>query len=41
MMIRISSLNLRYIKENEQDKQEISIIKIIMIREITKIDIGK
>ena len=39
MTIRISSLNLKYIKANGEDNQEISMIKIIMIREVTKIDI--
>ena len=37
----IKSLNLRYIKANGKDKQEISMIKILMIREISKIDIGQ
>ena len=41
MIIRISSLNLRYIKANGEDNQEISTIEIILIREITKIDIGQ
>ena len=36
MTIRFSSLNLRYIKANREDKQEIS-----MIKEITKTDIGQ
>ena len=40
MTTRISSLSLRYIKANREDKQEISTIKI-MIREIIKIDIGQ
>ena len=40
MTIRISSLSIRYIKVNEEDKQEISIIEIIMIKDITRIDIG-
>ena len=38
---RINRLNLRYIKANKEDKQEMSMIKIIMIREIIKIDIGQ
>ena len=41
MTIRISSLSLRYIKVNEEDKWECSTIKIIMIGKIIKIDIGK
>ena len=41
MTNRISSLNLRYIKANGEDKQEISMVKIIVIREIIKIDIGQ
>ena len=40
MTTRISSLTLRYIKANEEDKQEVSTIKI-MIREIIKIDIDQ
>ena len=36
MTVKISSLSLRYIKVNEKDKQEISMIKIIMIKEITR-----
>ena len=40
MTTRISSLNLRYIKANEEDKWEISMIEI-MIREVIKIDIGQ
>ena len=35
------SLNLRYIKQNGEDKQEISMIERIIIREITKVDIDK
>ena len=41
MPVRISSPNLRYIKTNREAKQEISMIEIIMIREITKIDIDQ
>ena len=41
MKIRISSLNLRYIKANGEDNQETSTIEIIVIREIIKIDIGQ
>ena len=41
MTIRISSLNLRYIKANREDKQEISTIEIIIIREIIKISVGQ
>ena len=41
MTIQISSLKLRYIKANGEDKQTISMIKIIMIREITKIDLDQ
>ena len=40
-MTRINSLNLKYIKINGDDNQEIFMIKIIMIREIIKIDIGQ
>ena len=40
MTIRISSLSLRYIKVHEEVKQDISIIEMIMSREIIKIDIG-
>ena len=39
MTIRISSLSLRYTKVDEEDKQEISMIEITMIKEITRIDI--
>ena len=38
-MTRINTLNLRYIKANGEDNQEIFMIKIIMIREVIKIDI--
>ena len=41
MTIRISSLNLIYIKANREDNQEISKIEIIMIRENIKIDISQ
>ena len=41
MTIWISSLNLRYIKANGEDNQEISTIEIIMISKITKMDIGQ
>ena len=40
MTVRVSSLILRYIKEEKEDKQEISMIEITMIKEITRIDIG-
>ena len=40
MITKISNLNLRYIKANRDDKQEISMIKI-MIRQIIKTDIGQ
>ena len=40
MTTRISSLNLRYIKANKEDKQEISTVTI-KIREIIKIDIDQ
>ena len=40
MTTKISNLSLRYIKANGEDKQEISMIKI-MIREIIKTDIGQ
>ena len=40
MTTRISSLNVRYIKANKEDKSEISMIEI-MIREIMKIYIGQ
>ena len=35
------SLSVRYIRVNEEDKHEISMIEKIMIREIIKIDIGR
>ena len=37
----IKSLNQRYIKANREERQEISMIKMIVIREITKIDIDQ
>ena len=40
MTIGISSLNLEYIKANERNRQETSMIKIIRIKEIIKIEIG-
>ena len=40
-MTRTNSSNQRYIKTNGEDNQEIFMIKMIMIREITKIDIGQ
>ena len=41
MTIQISILNLRYNKVNGENIQEISMIKINMIREIIKIDINQ
>ena len=41
MIIKIGSLNLRCIKANRENNQEISMIKIILIGEIIKIDIGQ
>ena len=39
IMTRINSWNLKYIKANGEDNQDIIMIEIIMIREIFKIDI--
>ena len=41
MTIRTNSLNLKCIKANGEDNQEVFMIAIIMIREIIKIDIGQ
>ena len=41
MVIRISSLSLRYIKGDKEDKQEISVNRITMITEIIRIDISQ
>ena len=38
MTVGLSTLNLRYMRVNEEAKQEISMIKISMTREIIKID---
>ena len=40
MTIRISSLSLRYIKVDKENRQEVSMIKITVIKEIISIDIG-
>ena len=40
-MTRINSFNLKYIKASGEDKQEIIIIEIMIIREITKMGIDK
>ena len=39
MTTQVNSLNSKYIKVNGKDNNEISAIKIIMIREIIEIDI--
>ena len=41
MTIRVNHLNLKHIKANGKDNQEIIMIEIIMIREIIKIDTGQ
>ena len=41
MTTRINSLNPREIRTTGEDNQEINLIKIIMLREIIKIDIDQ
>ena len=41
MTTRINSLSLRYIKVNEENKHEIYMIKIILLREMITTDIGQ